>query len=234
MLIFGFMFDPLFMAFMAPALLISIWASLKVKGTFQRFSRVGTASGLTGAQVARMILDRNGLHGVPVERTGGMLSDHYDPMRRALRLSPDVHDSPSVAAVGVAAHEAGHALQHQQHYRPLFLRSTIAPVAAMTSNLSFFLIMFGMFANTLGLVRIGVVLFSVGVVFTLITLPVEFNASSRAKVILAEYGIVSRSEAEGVKQVLGAAAMTYVAAALAAVMQLLYFLLRSGLLGGDE
>lgn len=234
MLIFGFMFDPLFMAFMAPALLISIWASFRVKGTFNRFSRVGTASGLTGAQVARMILDRNGLHEVPVERTAGRLSDHYDPGRRTLRLSPDVHDHSSVAAVGVAAHEAGHALQHQQHYVPLFLRNTIAPVAAVTSNLSFFLIMIGVFINALGLMRIGVVLFSVGVVFTLITLPVEFNASSRARVILAEYGVVSHSEAEGVNKVLGAAAMTYVAAALAAVTQLLYFLLRSGLLGGDD
>jgi len=235
MLSFGFIFfDPLYMAMLAPVLLISVYASFKVKSTFRKFSEVRTTSGMTGAQVARLILDRNGLGDVPVERSEGMLSDHYDPMKRALRLSPDVFDRPSVAAVGVAAHEAGHALQHQRRYAPLFLRNSIAPVASVTTNLSTFLILIGMIANLGGLLKVGVVLFSVGVIFTLITLPVEFNASSRAKMILAEYGLVNPAEGEGVNQVLSAAAMTYVAATLAAIMQLLYFLFRSGLLGGDD
>lgn len=231
---FFFFFDLGYMVIGIIGGLIAAWAAAKVKMTFHHYSRVQTANGMTGAQVARAILDRNALHDIPVERVGGMLSDHYDPSKRVLRLSPDVYDRPSVAAVGVAAHEVGHALQHQAHYAPLALRQSIAPVAAISSNLAMPLIMIGIFAGMLGLAKIGILIFGVSVLFTLITLPVEFNASTRAKAVLADYGMVSPAEGEGVRRVLSAAALTYVAAALTAVLYLLYFLWRSGLLGGDE
>jgi len=214
--------------------LIAAWATAKVKMTFHKYSQMPTSSGLNGARVARLILDRNGLRDVPVERSEGMLSDHYDPMKRALRLSPDVYERPSVAAIGVAAHEAGHALQHLNRYAPLALRNNIAPVAMIGSNLAMPLIMIGLFMGSLGLAKIGIAVFGVSVLFTLITLPVEFNASTRAKAVLADYGVVTAEEAEGVRQVLSAAAMTYVASAFTAILYLLYFLFRAGLLGGGD
>lgn len=236
MLTFGFFyfFDMGFFALSIVTGLIAAWATAKVKMTFHKYSQVPTTSGLNGAGVARLILDRNGLYDVPVERTESMLSDHYDPAKRVLRLSPDVHDRPSVAAIGVAAHEAGHALQHQQMYAPLTLRNNIAPAAMIGSNLAFPLIFIGLFMGSLGLAKIGIVVFGVSVLFTLITLPVEFNASSRAKAVLADYGLVTAGEADGVRRVLSAAAMTYVAAAFTAILTLLYFLFRAGLLGGGD
>ena len=236
MVSFGFFYflSPGYLLIAVVTGLVAAWATMKVKSTFARYSRVATRSGLTGAQVARMILDRNGLHDVPVERVSGMLSDHYDPSKRVLRLSPDVFDRPSVSAIGVAAHEAGHALQHQQSYAPLFLRNAIAPTAMIASNLAFPLIFIGLFAGMLGLAKVGIVLFGISVIFTLITLPVEFNASTRAKAVLADYGLVNREEADGVRKVLSAAALTYLAAAFTAVLYLLYFLFQAGLLGGDE
>ena len=226
--------DPLYWMLMIPVMVLSLVASLKVKSTFRKYSRVAAASGLTGAEVATQILRRNGLSNVSVTETGGFLSDHYDPSKRVVRLSPSVFRSNSIAAIGVAAHETGHAVQHAKAYSPLVLRNTMVPVANIGSSLSWIIIIAGFIFGAMGLVKVGIVLFSVVVFFQLITLPVEFNASSRAKEMLASYGLVSPAELQGVSKVLSAAAMTYVAAAASAVVTLLYFLLRSGLLGGRD
>jgi uncharacterized protein len=226
--------DPLYIMMIAPAFILSLFTSLKVKTTFRKYSQVRTNSGLTGAQVAAEILRRNGLSGVQVEETGGFLSDHYDPARRVVRLSPDVFRSNSVAAIGVAAHETGHAIQHAKAYSPLRLRNMMVPVASIGSNFAWIVIIIGFAMGALGLVKAGIVLFSVVVAFQLITLPVEFNASARAKEMLSSYGIVSSNELAGVRSVLSAAAMTYVAAAASSIVTLLYFLIRAGLLGGRD
>ncbi|MBN1533938.1 MAG: zinc metallopeptidase [Spirochaetes bacterium] len=226
--------DPLYIMMMAPALILSLFATLKVKSTFSTYSRVRTNSGLTGAQVAAEILRRNGLSGVRVVETSGFLSDHYDPARRVVRLSPDVFRSNSVAAIGVAAHETGHAIQHARAYAPLRLRNTMVPVASIGSNLAWIVIVIGFVMGALGLVKAGILLFSTVVLFQLVTLPVEFNASARAKEMLASYGLVSSRELAGVRSVLSAAAMTYVAAAASSIVTLLYFLIRAGLLGGRD
>ena len=226
--------DPLYFMMMIPVFLLSIFSSFKVKSSFKKYAKVSVRSGLTGAEVARRILDKNGLHDVSVTETSGFLSDHYDPSKKVVRLSPDVYRNATISAVGVAAHETGHAIQHKQLYRPLVIRNMMVPVASVGSNFAWIVIMAGFVLNTLGLVKIGIALFSVVVFFQLITLPVEFNASSRAKNILASTGMVSGSEAAGVNSVLSAAAMTYVAAATSSVMTLLYFLMRAGLLGGRD
>ena len=189
---------------------------------------------MTGADVAKEILTRNGLSHVAVVETGGFLSDHYDPAKKVVRLSPDVYRSSSLASIGVAAHETGHAIQHAKAYGPLTLRNMMVPLASIGSNLSWVIIFAGFIFGALGLVKVGIVLFSTVVVFQLITLPVEFNASARAKSILTSYSIVSKEEMVGVNKVLSAAAMTYVAAAISSVVTLLYFLIRAGLLGGGD
>lgn len=226
--------DPLYWMMMAPVLLLSAIASFRVKSAFNRYSKVGNRSGMTGAEVAEAILRRSGLSQVEVKEAQGFLSDHYDPAKKVIKLSPNVFGSKSVAAVGIAAHETGHAVQHSKAYGPLSLRNTMVPVASLGSNFAWIIIIAGFVLNMLGMVKVGIVLFSIVVVFQLITLPVEFNASARAKQMLQEYGIVSQSDIQGVNAVLSAAAMTYVAAAASAVMTLLYFLLRSGLLGGGD
>lgn len=226
--------DPLYWIMMAPVLLLSLWASIRVKSTFNKYSRVATASGLTGAEVAMQILRRNGLTNVSVTETSGFLSDHYDPTKRVVRLSPNVFRSNSIAAVGVAAHETGHAVQHAKAYSPLVLRNTMVPIASIGSNMAWIVIIAGFILGAMGLVKVGIVLFSAVVIFQLVTLPVEFNASSRAKEMLASYGLVSRTELAGVNSVLSAAAMTYVAAAASSIVTLLYFLLRAGILGGSD
>lgn len=220
-------FDPLYMLMILPALVLSIWAQAKVKRAFKKYSEVPSSTGLTGAQVAQAILDANGIRGVPIEVASGMLSDHYDPAHRVLRLSEDVYHGRSVAAAGVAAHECGHALQHKMAYTPLVLRQTIAPAAIWGSNLSWILMLVGFFLQATSLVWGGIALFSVAVLFTLVTLPVEFDASRRAKEVLPQLGLVSTADREGVSAVLDAAAMTYVAAAATAVLQLIYFILRA-------
>jgi hypothetical protein len=182
---------------------------------------------MSGAQVARAILDGNGVTGVRIEEVGGRLSDHYDPAKKVLRLSPDVYHGRSIASAGIAAHECGHALQHKAAYTPLIFRQTLAPVAILGSNLSWILIIAGFMLHMGGLAWAGIALFSVAVVFTLVTLPVEFDASRRAKVVLGQMGLVSNSDQAGVTAVLDAAAMTYVAAAATAMLQLLYFVLRA-------
>lgn len=221
------LFDPLYLMLLAPTLVLSIIASIWVKASFSKWSKRALSSQISGAQAARAILDSNGLHDVRVERVGGWLSDHYDPAHKTLRLSPAVHDGRSVSAVGVAAHEAGHALQDKERYAPLVWRTSLVPLASIGSNLTWVLILAGMFLHITHLYTAAVVLFSAVVLFQLVTLPVEFDASSRAKAALTQHGIVSIREADGVSSVLTAAAMTYVAAALTAVMQLVYFVLRA-------
>jgi Zn-dependent membrane protease YugP len=225
------MFDPVWLLFALPGLLLSGWASLRVKTTFQHYSEVPSRRGLSGAEAARELMSRRGIEGVRVEETPGFLSDHYDPAERVLRLSPDVYHGRSLAALGVAAHEAGHAIQHAHDYGPLKFRSMVVKPAMIGSNLALPIAGLGFMAHSLQLVWVGIVLFSAFVLFTLVTLPVEFDASKRAVIALEEVGIIGPSEVEGAGAVLRAAAMTYVAAATSAVLQLLYFLMRAGVFG---
>jgi Zn-dependent membrane protease YugP len=220
-----FYLDPLYLILALPGLLLGLWAQMRVKGTFNKYSKVRTTRNLTGAEIARHLLDNQGLQDVRVEETQGFLSDHYDPRTRVLRLSPDVYRVPSVAAAGVAAHEMGHALQHSAGYAPLQLRSAIVPVVQFGSSIAPILILVGFLLRFTPLAWIGVILFAGAVVFSLITLPVEFDASRRAKALLSQSGIVSNEEAGGVSAVLNAAGWTYVAAAIAAIGQLLYYVL---------
>ena len=208
-----------------PPFLLSLYAQFKVKWTFSHYSKQGNRRGLTGAEVARMILDDNGLTNVPVEQVPGELSDHYDPSSRTLRLSESVYGDTSVAAIGVAAHEAGHAIQHKVGYAALALRSVLVPVASIGSYIGPWMAIIGLGLGMFGLVYIGIILFSCAVAFSLVTLPVEFNASSRALAILQSNRILDANEIEPTRKVLNAAAMTYVAATLVAVSQLLHFIL---------
>ncbi len=225
-------FDPMYFVFLAPALALSLWASWRTKSAFKKYSKVRSGSGMTGAQAAQTLLDRAGIHDVKIVATRGMLSDHYNPVNKTLALSEPVYGSSSVAAVGVACHEAGHAIQHQVGYAPLKLRSLLVPTAGIGSNLGVWVMMFGLIFQTMQLFVVGVALFSAVVLFQLVTLPVEFDASARAKRLATEYGIVFGNDREGMDRVLNAAAMTYVAAAASSIMTLLYFLMRAGLLGG--
>ncbi|MFH1998357.1 MAG: zinc metallopeptidase [Planctomycetota bacterium] len=231
-----FMFlDPLYIMLIGPTVLLALFAQLKVKGAYTRMSRIGTARGCSGAEAAARIMNSAGVTDVKIEMANGWLSDHYDPSKRVLRLSPDVFNGRSIAAVGIAAHEAGHALQHAGGYAPLNLRSTLVPLAGFGSWLAWPMIFIGMLLSSMAFVKTGIFLFSILVLFQIITLPVEFNASSRAKSALAGTGIViNQQEMNGVASVLNAAALTYVAATVTAIAQLLYFVLRSGLLGGGR
>ncbi len=225
-------FDPLYILIMVVTGLLSLVASLRVKSAFAKWQKVPSSTGLTGAEVAQEILTRSGIFDVKVEQVGGLLSDHYDPRSKTLRLSPDVYAGRSVAAAGVAAHEVGHALQHAKGYAPLKVRSWLAPAAAFGSNLSMIVFMIGLGVGALGLAKVGVALFGLMVVFTLVTLPVEFDASRRARELLLSTRTGGGADMQGVSSVLNAAALTYLAAAVAAIMQLVYMILRSGLLGG--
>lgn len=218
-------FSPLWLIFALPGLILGLWAQSRVKGSFNKYSKVRTARGVTGSQVARMLLDSEGLFDVQIEESKGMLSDHYDPRTKVLRLSPEVYRTPSVAAAGVAAHEMGHALQHAGGYFPLQIRSAIVPAAQFGSTLAPWLFIIGFLFQFTTLAWAGLVLFGIAVIFTLITLPVEFDASRRAKKLLASNGILIGDEVKGVDKVLDAAALTYVAAAIAAVGQFLYYLM---------
>jgi uncharacterized protein len=216
----------LYLVFLVPPLLLGLGVQAWLKRTFATYSNVTLSTGLTGGAVAREVLDRNGLSDVPVNvAPGGPLSDHYDPRKRALFLSEPVYTPPTVAAAAVAAHESGHALQHAGGYAPLKIRSAMFPAVAFASSAWIWLLLIGAFLNALGLVAVALILYGVAVAFHLVTLPVEFNASSRAAVQLRELGLVTAEEQAGVKKVLNAAALTYVAGALAALTQLLYFLI---------
>jgi len=224
--------DPMYLLIIAPGLILSLWASWRVKSNFKKYSTVRSGRNITGADAAAELLQSAGINNVDIVRTRGMLSDHYNPVKRTLALSPAVHDSRSVAAVGIAAHEAGHAIQHAEHYQPLWLRSLLVPTAGIGSNIGYMMMFFGLMMSWAGLMYLGMILFSTVLLFQLVTLPVEFNASSRAKALLLNRGIITEREKVGVDKVLNAAAMTYVAAVVSTLLTLLYFLLRSGLLGG--
>ncbi|RAS75106.1 zinc metallopeptidase [Priestia endophytica] len=207
------------------ALGISIWAQFRVKGNFKKWAEVPTKTRMTGAQVAREILDENGLYDVPIEVIPGKLSDHYDPMSRVIRLSEDVYYGQSIASVSVASHEVGHAIQHKQSYKALVLRHKIFPIANLASGIAPFLFLGGMLLQQFSLIGIGILFFSAAVAFQLITLPVEFDASKRARNLMLTQGILYSDEERGVKKVLNAAALTYVAATLMAVFELIKFVM---------
>jgi Zn-dependent membrane protease YugP len=225
-------FEPIYLLFIAPGLALSLWASMRVKSTFNKYSKVRSMRGLTGAQAAQELLRGAGITDVRIVRSQGMLSDHYNPVNKTLALSDPVYDSDSVAAIGVATHEAGHAIQHARHYAPLWVRSALVPTANIGSSIGYMVMLFGLFLSSQNMVLIGAVLFSAVLLFQVVTLPVEFNASNRAKALVLEHGIVTMDERRGVDAVLNAAALTYVAAAVSTLLTLLYFLFRSGLLGG--
>ncbi len=225
---FPLFYDPTYILII-PALILAVYAQIKVQSTFQRYSRVTAGSGMTGAQVARELLNRNSLHDVPVEITRGALTDHYDPRQRVLRLSSQVYHGRSLAALGVAAHETGHAIQHSQEYIPLNVRNALFPVANFGSTLAFPLFFIGLIFNGGFLMDLGILLFSFAVLFQVLTLPVEFNASRRALNMLESEGYLMRGgEVTGARRVLSAAALTYLAATAMAVMQLLRLLLLRG------
>ena len=208
--------------------LLSLAASTKVKSTFGRYSQVRSLSGLTGAQTAERILRQAGIYDVGIARVSGDLTDHYDPSSKTLRLSDSVYGSTSVAAVSVAAHECGHAIQHNINYAPLNIRSAIVPVANIGSSLSWPIFLLGLILSIPALTTVGIVLFSLAVLFQLVTLPVEFNASRRAIKILGESNLLYPDELSGTKKVLTAAALTYVAGAASAILQLLRILIQTG------
>ncbi len=218
--------DPYYLLFMAPAFILMLVAQWYVSSAFRKWSRVPVRSGLSGAEAAERLIRHGGLYGVRVEMVGGMLSDHYDPRSKVLRLSPSVYQGRSVAAVAVAAHELGHALQDAEGYPALRLRTAMVPAVNFGSYLGWILILLGLFLRLTNLAVVGLAVFSLGALFALITLPVEFDASARAKRLLRTAGIVqTEMEAKGVNTVLNAAALTYVAALVTAVMQLLYYTL---------
>lgn len=215
----------LYLIMMGPTIILMLWAQHRVKSTFQKYSQVPNQQRLSGAEVARVILDSHGLHDVPVEPVSGELTDHYDPRARAIRLSQPVYNSRSVAALGIAAHEAGHALQHQEAYVPLQVRGAMVPVASIGSNLGWIMVLAGIVIGLTQLAWLGIIFFAMGTVFALLTLPVEFNASSRAVAELGNLGVVDQTEIAQNKKVLNAAAWTYIAGFAAAAVQLLYYIM---------
>ncbi len=224
---YGYGFDSTFLLIL-PAIILAGYAQSKVSSTFNKYLRVRNSYGHTGYQVARSILDSNGLQDIPVELVRGRLSDHYDPRNRVLRLSQEVYNSNSIASVGVAAHECGHAIQHSEGYAPLVVRNAIAPIASFGSQAAWVFVIGGFIFSWLELINIGIILYTAAVAFQIITLPVEFNASSRAVAILESTGLVPSNEIGPAREVLRAAALTYVAAAFAAVMQLVRLLVLRG------
>lgn len=230
-----FWFDPT-QILLIPAIILVIWAQAKVRSAFSEWSRVRTRTGVTAAQVARDILDKYNLTDIPVERVPGSLTDHYDPKERVVRLSDSTYYSNSIAAIGVAAHEVGHAIQHEQAYVPLHMRNLIFPVARVGDSLGPFLVLLGFFFPAeigIQIINLGIILFTAAVAFYVITLPVEFNASARAIEILETGGYMTREEIQGARKVLNAAAMTYVAAAAGAVMSLLRLLVLRNMRSDD-
>lgn len=228
------MFDMTYILWvMIPGMIISGGASFLVKAAFSKYSRVPSRRGFTGAQAAARLLQNAGISDVQIVATNGYLSDHYNPQTKQLALSEAVYGSNSLAAVGVACHEAGHAIQHATNYFPLGLRSAIVPAAGIGSNIGYMVMAVGLFVHPF-VVAIGAVIFSAVLVFQLVTLPVEFDATARAKRLVVEAGIVDEDERYGIDRTLNAAALTYVAAVITTLLTLLYFLMRSGLLGGRD
>ncbi len=227
-------FDPMYFLFLAPALVFSLWASWRTKSAFKKYSKVANARGLSGAQAAAEMLRAAGITDVSIVPHAGTLTDHYDPGKKTLALSEPVYGERSIAAIGVACHEAGHAIQHATHYGALGLRSALVPTAGIGSKLGYFVMLGGLLFGSPNVVILGAVLFSAVLVFQLVTLPVEFDASARAKKLAIEYGLILPQEREGMDRVLNAAAMTYVAAVASTVMTIAYFLVRAGVLGGSR
>ena len=220
-------FDIYYLILVVPAIILSLWAQFKVKSTFAKYSQVRCSSGIRGSEAAGLLLKANNINNVSVENVAGSLTDHYDPRSHVLRLSQPVYGAATIAAVGVAAHETGHAIQHARGYGPLALRSTLVPVANIGSSIGPWLVIIGMVTSFSMLQNLGILLFAGAVVFYLITLPVEFNASARALAILGQNNVLSADELSGVRKVLSAAAMTYVASALTALMSLIRLILLS-------
>lgn len=221
-------FDPAYMMFAIPGLLLALLASFLTKSTFKKYSEISSSNGMTGAQAAKRLLSKAGITDVAIEETGGFLSDHYDPMAKKLRLSPSVYQSNSLAAIGVACHEAGHALQHAHGFLPMHLRTLLVPATNVSSWLSYIVITLGFVLQAQNFILLGAVIFSAAVLFSIITLPVEWDASNRAKVLMVRSGIVSERESVAAGKVLNAAFMTYVAAAVSSLLTLAYYLLRAG------
>jgi len=217
-------FDSLYLVLVLPAIVFSIWAQFRVKGSFKKYSKQRVSRGLTGADAAREVLRDNGVTGVRIERASGSLTDHFDPRTNTIRLSESVYSTPSVAAVGVAAHEAGHAVQYSESYAPMKLRAAIIPATNIGSMLSMPLILLGIFLNLTGLINIGIILFGAVVVFQLVTLPVEFNASRRAVAVLNNSNLLTPEEVPAAKKVLSAAALTYVGALAVSLAQFIRLL----------
>jgi Zn-dependent membrane protease YugP len=233
-----FMMDLWYFVFLAPGMLLAMWAQWRVQAAYTWASGLRASTGITGAQTAYAILQAEGISDVGIEPIAGQLSDHYDPTTKTLRLSEGVYGSDSLAALGIAAHEVGHALQDAHRYPLMVLRGALVPMASFGSGMSWFVIMAGMFMLAMHLVLgkvvllAGIGLFSLTVIFQLVNLPVEFDASRRARIALVQHGLIAPDEDEVVKRVLDASALTYVAATLTTVLTLLYYLWRSGLLGG--
>jgi len=217
--------DPTYFIFAVPGMILALLATMKVKSTFHKYARYAASSGLTGAEAARRMLASEGIYDVKIEQTQGFLSDHYDPRANALRLSPDVYNSPSLSAIGVACHEAGHALQKAHDYAPLTMRSALVPLTSFGSQLAMPVFMIGLFAQLPFLVNLGIWLFIGVVAFALVTLPVEWDASARAKRLMVRAGIVTAQEQEHAGSVLNAAFLTYVASAVSAILTLAYLLM---------
>ncbi|HBM16351.1 MAG TPA: zinc metallopeptidase [Lentisphaeria bacterium] len=228
-----FYFDPMYLIFAVPGLILALMASFYTKSTFAKYSQVGASTGLSGAMAAKRMLQYAGIYDVKIEEVSGFMSDHYDPTTKTLRLSPDVFKGKSLSSMGVACHEAGHAIQHARGYAPLKLRTMMVPMTNICSTMSYFIIFLG-FVMSKELILVGAILFSVAVLFSIITLPVEWDASARAKEMLVSAGIVTPNEARMSGEVLNAAFLTYVAAAVSAILTLLYYLLRSGVFGGRD
>ena len=228
------MFDPLYLLFALPGLVLSMLASFYVKSTFSRYSTVGAASGLTGAEAAQRMLYAAGVHNVRIERVNGFLSDHFDPSSNTLRLSDSVYGSTSLSALGVACHEAGHALQKASNYAPMGLRSLLVLPANLGSRFSYVVIALGALMQSSALINLGLIMFGAAVLFTLVTLPVEWDASARAKKALVASGILLPQERSHAAAVLNAAFMTYLASAVSSILTLLYYLVRLGIIGGGR
>lgn len=219
---YGMYYNLDYLIYILPGFLLALYAQSKIRANFDKYSRITNREGLTGRSVAEAILRNHGIYDVRIDRVRGSLTDHYDPSSKVLRLSDPVYDSTSIAALGIAAHECGHAIQHHESYAPLSMRNAIVPAANLGSNLSFVFIFIGLFAFQ-PLLKLGIALFAITVLFQLLTLPVEYNASHRAKVILAD-GILSGEEMVGVERILSAAALTYVASLLTAIGTLMRFI----------
>jgi uncharacterized protein len=220
-----------YLLFIAPGLLLALWASFRVRRAFAKYSQVPAEFGYSGAEAAERLLALSGIRDVRVVTSNGYLSDHYNPLTKELALSEDVYNGRSVAAIGIAAHETGHALQHAQGYVPLWLRSALVPTASIGSSIGYIMMALGLLLSPY-LVLAGALLFSAVLLFQVVTLPVEFNASSRAKSLVLEAGLVRPYELEGINRVLNAAALTYVAAVVSTLLVLLYYLFQAGFLGG--